>query len=252
MAAPCRAAHEGVTDFILKHGGSAEQAQAPKNGCFQTERHLICYDARTYNAAQSDPQTRQALLRGLALRTKHDLYTSLLNASQTKRFKNSTAVQNAYLSGVNEDNGNYTLKALEFVTFAEGNILEAIAAAPYAGSLRTIEAAYAQRDFSERYCATLMPKARELYGQKRYAETLTILKELHVLKWARADAYLLACFAFIENNEPEEAGKLADEVKKDLDAQLTADLAEQLGDVYMALHREAEAEQAYRLAASRL
>ncbi len=257
LAAPCWAAHEEIRAFMLKRGCTEILVQklsgnAHSSNCIQTESHVICFRSRSCPAQQCSPQSRQALLRGLTLRVRRDLYERLLHSAGTAHYQNSAAAREAYLRGVADNDARYILKGVEFLTGAEEGRLEAVAAAPHAGLTEAIAGRYGQRDFVERYCETLLPKARELFGQERYPETLTILKEMHDLKWARADAYILACQAFINNGEPEEAGKLADEVMSDLEPQLTADLAEQLGDVYMMLQREDQAEKAYRLASSRL
>lgn len=252
LPAPCRAGSSTMRDFILQRQGSEVQVRelcvgaGSVNMCTQTPTHLLCVHSGMYPNIGHNPQARIAIARSLALKAKMAVYAQLLQNSPP-HLLNTAGVRETYLQGVDRGQEGYVLKGVEFQTYAEDNWCGAIASAPLAAE-REIRKKCAEPGFIMDYCGTLYPCAISCMQEGKYREALTILKELHDLKYANIDAYLLTCEAFIKNNQPGEAQKIANELLADFYQSCTVQQAEQLGDIFLELGAAPEAEKSYVLA----
>lgn len=253
VSVPCRADTSHLAKFILERNGTMAQCQQISDSnnlarCITTTSHLICVEKRAYPNLETNPIARQGLLQGLALRVKHELYEALLKNIQVDNLQNAGAAKSAYIAGIEAGRSNYALKGVEFSTWFVNGICDAVASMPIVSTMPVIQHKIQEPFFINDYCQYLYPKAKELIREKNWHEALEILKELHDLKFANIDAYLLATQAFIEDKQPLEAQKIAMELLNDFKDKLSSSQAEQLGDFLLECNNPDDAEKAYQLA----
>lgn len=216
------------------------------DGCFAVGKRIACAKGKNFPGTATNPQARQAVLNGLAITARAALYNFLSGRAKAGNLRNENAVGRAVQKG--QSDGAINLKGIKFASLCRGERCGAVAIAPLEASLKELRDIYETPEFITAYCRTLYPEASALMSEGKYGEALIRLKELHDLKFANVDAYLLACRAFIRENQPTEAEKIARELLADFAANLNADQAEELGDLFAALSRDGEAEKAYVLA----
>lgn len=246
-----------LSNFILERQGESAIAvdldthKKIKN-CFNTSTHAICMEAGVYPNIQNNPLARVAVLKSLATSVKYALYSDVLKQVRAQNLNDPAAVTRAWLNGYEKNDSKFLLKGVEFITEEDGNWCGAVAAVGMHGASQELRHTYKDPAFIKSYCATLLPTAQRLMREKNYGKALIILKELHDLKFANIEAYLLATQAFLKNGEAADARKIALEIFHDFKDKLTSGQAEELGDLLVELKCESEAEKSYKLAAERL
>lgn len=250
-SAPSLADANTLEQFILQRQGTdaiareAADSNRAFRDCFATSENLICVDARKYPNIQDNPNARLAILQGLAMSVKRDLYFALAKRSRAANLSSPGAASDAFAAAASR--GDFLPPHVDFATFAEQNRLAAAASIHLGDAAPFMQQVYKKPEFVRLYCQTLYPKAEALMAKGSYSNALAILKELHDLRFANIDAYLLAAKAFYHDRQPTEAKKILEEISKDFADVLTPAQAEAAGDMFMELHCEAEAAQMYNL-----
>lgn len=253
VSAQCRAETTPLANFILSRQGSYDivnQMEGNKNfvqKCFETTTHLICIESKYNPNLASNLLAKQSSLQGLALRIRHNLYVALLSKNKSKNLKNKNEAKAVYLAGVDSGNSNYSLSGIEFQTAYHDGYCQGVASIPLNSSSDALQNKFKEPFFIKQYCSSLYPKAKKLMEAGESAKALITLKELHDLKFANIDAYLLAIQAFFDNHQPEEAKKIAIEILEDFEEKMSSKQAEELGDIFMKLKMEKEAIQSYNI-----
>lgn len=252
LAAASMANAAGLEDFPLLRHIPADIMSQIKAGsqtlerCFITANYLMCVQGKNFPGVSSNSQARQAVLNGLGVSARNSLYNFAVSKAEAENLKDGAAVRRTVNTERNK--GNLKLRGMEFSGFCKGNWCAAIAALPYGEAAKELPKIYASPAFINAYCRTLMPEAVKLMEEGKYKEALLRLKELHDLKFADIDAYLLACRAFIVDMQANEAKKIALELLNDFPANMNAAQAEELGDIFIELKLDTEAEKAYKIA----
>lgn len=252
VVAPAGAATGELEAFVLERNGTREDLARLRghsvDTCLSTPSHLLCVQTQNVPKSHGNPTVQQASLKILAHKVKRSLYAYCFSFVKNTGLRNSAAALDTYIRAADGALPDLTLKGLETVSFAEGDNITAAAAVPLKQSVSSMERNILTKPFADRYCEHLLPKAKAEYHAGQYAEALVSLKEMHDLRWANAEAYILAAHAFLKIGNTADALKIALEVLALLTAQLTPDLAEHLGNIFLELGRDREAEQAYGIA----
>lgn len=217
--------------------------------CFETSTHLLCVQSKFYPGLDANALSRRAMLQGMAIRVKYALYQSLLAKNTAKNLVNKAEASHIYLAGIQNGNARFSLKGVEFQTEFANGVCQAAASIPLQSAGASLQAKMEEPFFIKEYCASLYPKAKQLMENGKYSQALGTLKELHDLKFANIDAYLLASEAFIANGQPVEACKIALELLADFKSQMTCAQADELGSLFIQLDMDKEAEKAYEVSA---
>lgn len=256
VAVPCGVAQDALLDFLSSHNSNYESVDIilqskVSHGCFDTTTHAICVNAQKFKSKKStDSKISQGIFKALEAHAKLALYNKITNSVDTYPFKNRDVAISTYTKEAARGNINYILTGIEWTTGIRNDFVIAIAAVQNTYSIKIVKEKSKQRFFAIDYCQTLFPKAVKLYNAKDYNGALIILKEAHDLKWAKANAYIMAANAFLKTDQSFEAKKIAIEVLIHLKDQLTSILAEELGEIFLDLEMEKEAKIAYDLAIS--
>jgi hypothetical protein len=187
-----------------------------------------------------------------ALRTRYLLYLRASPPERKSAYKNEEALASA-LATWDEENGQ-KLALRSSATNSSGKWAFSIAVAPddaFGDLSRRMEAAEA-RAIDLAYCGIIYPKAKAMYGEKRYADALIFYRELHKLKWARPDSYLEAADCFLETGLADDAKRLVTETVNELGGEMDSKSMEFAGDLLFDLGDEAGAIVAYRTAAEKM
>lgn len=218
--------------------------------CLSNDGQLLCLQGRSCPNVSSNARSRQAILQGLGLSVRNDVYVALTSKIKARHLLNGQAVSQAFLTGLNQ--GHITLTGVEWTTFCRGDWCGAIAAISLHVAEKEVPSIYEGRPFIVDYCQTLLPKARELMAKEKSAEALVVLKELYDLQFADIQAYLLTVQAFILEKQPAEAARIACELLDDFAHTMDAEQAEELGDILITLDMPDKAERAYNIAIMRM
>lgn len=256
-AAPSGAAQEGMRSFILNRGGQQfverwADTTHTVNECTSTGKYLLCIQSERVPAYHKNPRFAQVELRTLSLQARHRLYVELAKQADHEKFRQKKSAEETYLAGVTRNDTRYVLNNVEFFTGHDDAWYGAVAAVPFSSAIKTVSDTYKTKHFSDNYSDTLYPMAQRLFDDGKYEESLILLKEIHELKRARADAYILAAKAFLRVGKKQDASLIALEVFKDLNNQLTSTLAEELGDIFFELEDVENSTKAYHLASKML
>lgn len=243
-------ASASLEEFVNSRGGSQQQASLANpgsiyKGCFASENHLICLDCRNYPGLAGNLIARQAILQGLNLIVKSMVCNYAADQNRAENFRDQTAVKEV----INE---LQPLGRIEFLSASEGNWAGAVAAIKRTTAKKELTEIYKAPAFKDAYGRLSLPAARDYMQTGEFKKALVILKELHDLKYANVEAYILAGEAFSASGDKIEALKLAKEVWETLRGQLDAHWAEQLGDLFKQLGDEDNAVAAYSLASEKL
>lgn len=244
-------ATDSLSEFIRTRGGNEQQASLATvggnyKGCFSSHEYLLCLDNRTYPGIGRNVKARYAILQGLNVTIKNMVYNYAIYKNKAENFRDQEVVKKAIVKL------HPSLAGIEFLSRSSGDWAGAVAAIKRENAREEIEAIYAQPIFKDNYAQISLPVAKSYMDSRAYQDALFILKELHDLKFANAEAYILAGKAFMETGDKAEAKKLAKEVWETLHSQLNAEYAEQLGDLFQMLGEDKEAIDAYELASKRL
>ena len=256
--APSWATVEGIKFYITKRGGTAElvtrwtNPRHTLNECAQTDKYMLCIRSRQVRFSHQDYRAEQVELKALSLQARHSLYLELVKKADHSKFKQEQHAEDVYMSRLKKNDSKFILTNVEFFTAHHDNWFVAIASVPYRSSINKISYTYKSKYFSDAYSDNLYPIAIRLFNNNKYNEALIFLKEIHDLKRARADAYILASRTFFLVGKKEDAYRIAVEVLNDLDDQLTLELAEQLGDIFVDLGNIEMANSAFILASRKL
>ena len=254
VAAAAGAATGTLDAFVLERNGTREDAARLQGGndtvdtCLATPSHLICVQARNIPNSRNNHTVQQAALKIQAHQVKHRLYGYCFAFLKNMQLQNNAAALATYIKGLDGNMPEFVLKGLETASYADGDRITTVASVPHVQSLRNMEKTVQTRAFSEKYCENLFPEAKKQYLAGNYGAALVILKELHDLQWANAEAYILASHAFLKTGNTDDALKIAGEVLSLLAPQLTPELAERLGDIFLECGRDREAQQAFNIA----
>lgn len=252
FALPLCANSANVEQFLESHGATSDIAKrmlsgtVSLKGCAAYDGWLLCYEGRNYPNSAKNAQARQGISAGLGISVRNALYLDLAARVRAAGLINRQAVGQALLATQNR--GDNALTGLEFTSYCRDDWCGAAAALPLSENEKSLPAIYARRPFIMEYCRTLLPEAQKLMAEKRHKEALIALKELHDLKFANIEAYLLAVEAFIANRQNEDAAKIAIELLDDFSGKMSVEEAETLGDLFMTLQMQDRAENAYLLA----
>ena len=256
-AAPSWAAADPIRQFILERHGSPELAEAILTGdsrlavCRKTPTHHICVSRESDGGGNDNPLLQRAMQKTALLRIKYRLYKQALADADCARFRNKKKIEDFYLSEVQKNNAFYLLKNIEYAYLVKDGRRIALAALPVGNLRNEVNELCGKRRFLEDYAAYILPEAEDMLRKRDHASALPLLKELHDLGLAKADAYILAADAFLKNGKTDDARRVAMEVLHDLSDQLDATLAERLGDIFMESGQSREAETSYAIAMER-
>jgi tetratricopeptide (TPR) repeat protein len=187
-----------------------------------------------------------------ALRVRYLLYLRASPPERRSAYKNEDALASA-LAAWDEENGK-KLALRSSATNSSGKWAFSIAVAPddsFGDLSRRVEAIEA-RALDLAYCGIIYPKARAMYGEKRYKDALIFYRELHNLKWARPDSYLEAADCFLETGLADDAKKLVTETVNELGGEMDSKSMEFAGDLLFELGDETGAIEAYRASAEKM
>lgn len=254
--APGHALALGPADFLganrIPQGLAAKllSGAAPVDACSENEGVLFCAKGRQFPHIAGNGLAREAVLKGLGISVRAALDRALARKVRARDLRDQRAVGEAL--GRVRAGGGVTLKGVRFTTFCRGDWCGAVAALPLAAAERDLPQVYARPEFVEAYCATVFPAARQQLEAGRYREALPALEELRRLRCAPGEASLLAVEACLRAGEEADGVKIARELLEACPPDLDADGAEKLGDLFLELHMDAEAEKAFDLAAQLL
>lgn len=255
-SAPVFGSGASMKDFMESHGVSQQIQNRVINsssfdGCFSTPDYFICAIKGKYANLESNALARQSVLNALAIKVRHALYVKMLDSSNLSAVKDKKEADSVYLSQVGADNKKYLLKGIEFGTYFANGVCHAYAASPINKSVDAIEKNLSSDFFINDYCKSFFIKAVDLMSKKDYSAALVILKELHDLHFADINAYLLASEAFFKTGQTVDALKIANEVMTEFSDKMNNEQAENLGDIFMDLKQDKEAQKAYEIALAR-
>lgn len=218
--------------------------------CLLSGDKMLCFQGKKFPGVSNNSQSRQAIRQGLALAVKNDLISALTTEIKADNLKNDEAISKTFIAANNQ--GLFDLRGIEFQTFCRGDWCGSIAAVPIKAAEKQLTDVYHQKPFIIDYCKMLLPKAKEFMTEGRYAAALIMLKELHDLKFADIEAYLLASKAFILENKPDDAAKITIELLEDFGQKLNSSQAEELGDLFVNLNMPEKAIASYEIASNRI
>lgn len=256
LAAWANAYAASPIDFLRENGAPDSIVQAmlngiePVNKCLVSDNRLLCVRGRNYPGVSTNAQSRQAILNNQGISVRNDLFSTLADIVKSERLLNRPAVGEALAKTAQQDHIRFS--GVQFITFSQGNWCAAAASIPLLEIKNELSDIYSQQAFIDGYCTALFPKAKEFMARGENSKALVALKELHDLKFANIDAYILAIRAFINNEQPKEAQKIALELLADFRDTMTVAQAEELGDIFLSLNMSKEVEAAYHIAISRL
>ncbi|MBQ9363395.1 MAG: tetratricopeptide repeat protein [Bacteroidaceae bacterium] len=254
VAPPLMAATWSLENFVLHHNGTEDdiaRIHSQNNVseiCFKTSSHLICIKSRIIPNSNKNKEVRHASLKILSHQVKHLLYTEMIKSVNQTKLQNRNAVLGTYIYGIERNNNNYILSNIENANFYDGDKIISVVSVPYTQAVSVVKKILDSSFFSIDYCKKLFPKAKLLYKDNKYNEALVLLKEIHDLKWANAEAYVMAADSFLKIGNLNDSLKIANEVLSELKLQLTPDIAENLGDIFLELGKIDEAEESFKLA----
>ena len=220
--------------------------------CVQTPTHLVCVNSGLYANTGTNPQTRLAVLRGLAFTSKMQLYSSLVKSNAPTNLRNAERAHDIYLKEVRNGNDSYTLKGIEFQTYSEGNWCAAVASVPLVIAAKLLHYNYSQPFFISAYCQALLSHAQMFMAEGNYTKALTLLKELPTLEFTNMTVDLMTATALMRSGQTEQAKEIALKALHDGMTTITSQQAEALGDVFFELGCSKDAEAAYTLAQEKL
>lgn len=222
-------------------------ANGPLNKCENTNKQLICVQGKLYPGVGKNAVARQGVLKNLELSVLQQLRLALAQAIPSGLYNISVTGEALASPGAKD-----ALKGLEFINYCRSDWCGAIATVPLNEVKRELPQVYVRPEFVRDYCKLLLPIARKDFDRGDYKKALVALKELHDLKFANAEAYLLAVKAFTHENQTDDAKKIAREILEDLSDQMTAEQAEDLGNAFLEWNMEDNAIRSYQLASSKL
>lgn len=255
-ATPFGVAAREFEDFILFRNGTEEkliQLKSHKENiddCFTTKSHLICVKSRNIPNSHNNPTVQNASIKILLHQIKKNIYMYSLKSINNLQLNNKPVAIDTYINLINANNKKFSLVGIESSNVVDEDLILAFASVQYKKFIKEIEESIHSKEFINEYCINQFIIAKKLYESGNYNNSLTILKELHDLKWANAEAYILASDVFLKTGNPADALKIAKEVLSDLSSQLSSELAENLGDIFLELGKDIEAEHAFNLALS--
>jgi hypothetical protein len=194
----------------------------------------------------------EAARNAAALRVRYLLYLRASPPARRSAYKNEEALASALAAWDEQSETKLVLRSS--ATNSSGRWAFSIAVAPdgaFGDLSRRVEAMEA-RALDLAYCGIIYPKARAMYGEKRYADALVFYRELHKLKWARPDSYLEAADCFVKTGLAEDAKKLVAETVNELGGEMDSKSMEFAGDLLFELGDEAGAIGAYRASAEKM
>lgn len=252
LGAPSHALALGPADFLGANripqplAAKLLSGAAPVDACAENEGVFFCAKGSQFPHIAGNALAREAVLKGLGVAVRAGLDRALARKVRARDLRDQGAVGEA-LGRVRAD-GGVTLKGVRFTTFCRGDWCGAVAVLPLAAAERDLPQIYARPEFVEAYCATVFPAARQLSGAGRYGEALPALLELLHLGCGQTDAALLAAEACVHQGQRAEAAKIARGLLEGEPGALDAEGAEKLGDLFLELRMDAEAEKAFELA----
>lgn len=248
MSAPCLA--DTLEKYILTRNGSqnfvSQAQQINFTGCESTSTHLICVHRRKNPNVAKNPQSRQAILKNMALATRHDLYVHLLTKIKAKHLRYNDLAKNIFLDEVSKQNTKFLLKNVEFNSYSDNDLCTAVASIPMQTTESDVQQKYKEKFFTDEYCLKLLEKANTLINQQQPDKVLLILKEVHDLQFANADLYILTAKAFVQKNQKKEAEKLVLYVFEKYFNELNSNQANSLALLLIDCGHPEEAEKIYR------
>lgn len=215
--------------------------------CDNIENQLVCVQGRIYPGVAKNGVARQGVLKNLEFSVLQQLRKALVEIVPSGLLNSEVTGEALGLPASKND-----LKGMQFITYCRADWCGALALAPLKEAKKDLPIIYGKAEFVKDYCKLLLPIARAEYEKGNYKTALDALKELHDLKFANAEAYLLAMEAFMREKMTGDAVKIANEILDDLPDQLSASQAEQLGDFFLELNQDDNAIKSFQLASSKI
>ncbi|QVL50984.1 MAG: hypothetical protein KFB96_11590 [Thiocapsa sp.] len=216
---------------------------------------IVVRDGQVYSlAALSVDPVRQGVIkqaqRGLAeMRARQGL---LLYAAgehlERQGFANREAIAKALSALDNQANGRLLPGLQSRAGVLDGGVV-ALAWIPEDRIIASRERPPSSMQFLPAYCDAIYPTAQALYLEKRFADALSLYKEMHERQCAQPLAFFLdAAECFLALDKPLDAQRMADHLLSSFTSSLDSGQAERAGDVLDRAGDEDGARHAYELA----
>lgn len=251
VSAPCWAETNDMNKFILERGCSVQQLKQISEGlkkinaCFRTSEYMMCVVKDEFANIQDSPVARNSLVKTTSMKAKYDLYNYIQATYNPLNLKYINAVKLTINRCIERNIDISAIKKIEFVTFCQRNWITAIASIKSKAAYQEIQALYTSPSFIKEYCRTLYPYAIESINKNKLQSALSILKELHDLKYTNVHAYILIAETFYKVGKNKDAKDIAFEVLDKLHQLMSGSEAERLGDLLLRLGCSSEAAKAY-------
>ena len=241
-----------IESFVVERGANQLYLQNMTSnnlGCFTTANYAICYNKKQLTKNVNE-RLQESYYKILSLKTRVNLYNYIIPNESFVKFQDKSNARKIYLYNIEHDNTKYQLAGMEFITAKDADNIYSVAAIQTNNLEANINLKTKSNFFKFDYCQGLFPLGKSLFLQGKFQEALVILKELHDLKWANVEAYILAADAFLKIGSLEDALKIAQETLHLLQKDLNAELAEHLGDIFLALGDNQDAKICFELAST--
>lgn len=237
--------------FVQDRGGNKQQikeASFPSqyNGCFSTDRYFICINCGFYPNIADNARARYAILQGLNVTIKNMLYKYAMNSATSDIYRNKSVLEQVILSI------NPSLSKIEFLSASCNNWAGAVSSIKKNDAKKDITDIISNTNFENIYCEFLLSKAKADIASKKYIEAISTIKEIKKFNFSEVECDILAGIAKVEAGNISDAQILANQVWEKMRDQLSADNAEQLGDLFQKLNEKDLAIAAYELASRKL
>lgn len=249
---------EAFSEFVAARGGPPAEAGAwlaapgDETRKWQTPTHLLVARKTARPGADKSPRVAQAMMHAAKMQARRQLLHELFAALPEIPFQDRAMAEETYLQALAEDLPGFRLPGVEFAAGGEGGAHWAVAAARPGEAAARIKANLDDPAFARLYCQNGFVRAKNAYRMQDYPHALRLLREAHRKGYANADAYVLLARVFAKLGQAGDAKAVAKEVLENLGGQLTPESAEELGDLFLELQCEPEAQQAYEIGIARL
>ncbi|MDR1508933.1 MAG: hypothetical protein LBS53_04785 [Synergistaceae bacterium] len=242
------AEQRGVLDAVKSFPKQNEWVMFGDGNVYSMVLRPISRDSRKNVQVKLEELARNAA----ALRVRYLLYLKASPPERRSAYKNEDALASALAAWDEENEKKLVLRSS--ATNSSGKWAFSIAVAPddaFGDLSHRIEAAEA-RALDLAYCGIIYPRAKAMYGEKRYEDALIFYRELHKLRWARPDSYLEAADCFLKTGLAADARKLVTETINELGGEMDSVLMEFAGDLLFDMGDEDAAVAAYNAAKAKM